>query len=59
MALLARFDVLLMRAAMGMFATLFSGFRRPLRIVFETAAAMLAAFTLAGVTGPSFLFSHD
>jgi hypothetical protein len=57
-ALLTRFDVLLVRAAMGMFATLFAGFSSAFRIVFEIAATMLAAFALAGMARRFGFFSH-
>jgi hypothetical protein len=69
-ALLARFDVLfvraatrmpmralrmLMGAAVGMFAALFAGFASAFRVVFKTPAAVLAAFALAG---PATLLRH-
>ena len=40
---------LLMRAAVGMLTALFAGFAGALGIVFEIAAAMLAALALAGM----------
>jgi hypothetical protein len=57
-ALLTRFDVLLVRAAMRMFATLFAGFARAFRIVFDMTAAMLAAFALAGMARRFGFLSH-
>jgi hypothetical protein len=42
-ALLTGLDVLLVCPAVRMLAALFAGFRRPLRIAFESSAARLAA----------------